>query len=92
MHQVITNKNFPFRSLTSFEMFFDEMKYFSYDGQKYTDHPKTVHDHYITSLGDLENKILAVGSHSTMNTKVELFDIDSNTWTTKSSFPYCSSQ
>ena len=43
----------------------------------------------------MENKILAVGgspdSSSTSNNKVELFDIDSNTWTTKTSFGFCQS-
>ena len=55
------------------------MDYFSYNGEKYTDHPSTVNDHYLTTLGDIENKILAVGGWSTSNNKVELFDISSNT-------------
>ena len=67
------------------------MEYFSYNGEKYTDHPNTVNDHHIGTLGDIQNKILAVGGSNTSNNKVELFDINSNTWTTKTSFPYCSS-
>ena len=66
------------------------MEYLSYNGEKYTNHPNSVNDHFATSLGDIDNKIVAVGSWSAGNTKVEIFDINSNTWTTKSSFPYCS--
>ena len=65
---------------------------FSYNGEKYTNHPKSVNDHYLTTIGDIENKMLALGGgFSTGNTKVELFDINSNTWTTKTSYPFCSS-
>ena len=70
------------------------MGYFSYNGEKYTDHPNSANDHYLTTIGDIENKILAVGGSSsdfsTANTKVELFDINSNKWTTKTSFPFAS--
>ena len=66
------------------------MKCFSYNGEKYTDHPSSVNDHYNTSLGNIENKILAVGGHLPSTLKVELFDINENKWTTKTSFPYCS--
>ena len=61
----------------------------SFNGEKYEDHPNAANDHYDTSLGNIENKVLAVGS--TNNNKVELLDISSNTWTTKATFPYCSS-
>ena len=68
---------------------------FSYNGEKYTNHPNSVNDHFGTTLGNIENKILAVGgspdSSSTRNNKVELFDIESNTWTTKTSFGFCPS-
>ena len=63
---------------------------FSYNGKQYTNHPNSANNHYDTTLGDIENKILAVGDRR--GNKVELFDISSNTWTTKTSFPYCSSQ
>ena len=66
------------------------MKCFSYNGEKYTDHPSSVNDHNLTSLGNIENKILAVGGYTPSTLKVELFDINSNSWTTKTSFPYCS--
>ena len=68
------------------------MEYFSYNGEKYTIHPNAVNDHYYTSLGNIENKVVAVGSMIIANTKVEIFDINSNTWTEKTSFPFCSSR
>ena len=68
------------------------MKCFSYNGEKYTNHPSTVNDHYRSTLGNIENKILAVGGSDTNTNKVELFDIDSNKWTAKTSFPFCSSR
>jgi len=68
------------------------MEYFSYNGELYTDHPNSVNSHYQTTLGDIENKVLAVGGYSSNNNKVELFDISSNTWSTKTSFPFCSSE
>ena len=56
-------------------------------------HPDTVNDHGWTSLGNIENRVLAVGSWSTdVGKKVELFDIDTNQWTTKTDFPFCSSR
>ena len=67
------------------------MEYLSYNGEKYTDHPSSVNDHYLTTLGDIENKILAVGGGTSSNNKVELFDISSNKWASKASFPFCSS-
>ena len=66
------------------------MDHFSYNGEKYTNHPDSANYHYATTLGEIENKILAVGCFSD-SIKSELFDINSNKWTTKTSFPYCSS-
>ena len=66
------------------------MGFFSYNGEKYTDHPNSVNDHYLTTLGDIENKVLAVGDGGSGSNKVEIFDINSNKWTTKKSFPYAS--
>ena len=67
---------------------------FSYNDEKYTNHPNSINDHYKTTIGNIENKILSVGGSSddssTKNTKVELFDISSNKWTTKTSFPFSS--
>ena len=68
------------------------MKYFSYNGEKYTNHPNSINDHYLTTIGDIGNKIVAVGGYDTHTTNVELFDIDSNKWTTKTPFPYCSTR
>ena len=66
------------------------MNFFSYNGEQYTNHRNSINPHWQTKLGDIENKILVVGDASSENNKVELFDISSNTWTTKTSFPYCS--
>ena len=66
-------------------------RFFSYNGKDYINHPDTVNDHYRTSLGNIDNKVLAVGGHSVNNNKVEMFDINSNTWTSKTAFLYCSS-
>ena len=67
------------------------MIYFSYNGEKYTDHPNSVNEHFQTSLGDIENKVFAVGGYQPDSIKVEVFDINSNAWTTKTSYPYCKS-
>ena len=66
----------------------NEAEYISFNGQNYMNHPNAVSEHRWTTLGDIENKIVAVGG--TRNYKVELFDINSNTWTMQHSFPYCS--
>ena len=69
---------------------FNKMNYLSYNGEKYTNHSNSVNDHAKTTLGDIDNKIVAVGSWNLENTKVEIFDINLNTWTNKTSFPFCS--
>ena len=61
----------------------------SYDGKEFTNHPSTVNDHYWTSLGNINNRILAVGDYSSENYPIELYDINSNTWTPKKAYPYC---
>ena len=53
-------------------------------------HPDTVFDHNYTSLGNIANKVLAVGGNSSGNNQVEIFDIETNRWTTNSSFAFCS--
>ena len=67
--------------------------FLSYNGRTYSDHPNSDNSHYYTSLGNLDNKVFASGggnTFSTGNNKVEIFDINANTWATKVSFPYCS--
>ena len=64
--------------------------FLSYNGQSSEDHPNSVYDHRRSTLGNIENKVIAVGSWGPLNLQVELFDISSNTWTTKKPFPYCS--
>ena len=62
--------------------------YFSYNGQTSQDHPDSAYSHYYTSLGNIQNTVVAIGSWSPSNNKVELFDIATNTWTSKEPFPY----
>ena len=66
----------------------------SYNGKEYDDHPNSANNHGFTSLGNLNNTVLAVGAgyNPGYNNKVEIFDINANTWATKTSFPYCSSR
>ena len=64
----------------------------SYNGQNFTDHPVSADSHSFTSLGNIENKVLAVGCGGSDNNKVETFDINSNAWTTETTFPFCSNR
>ena len=59
----------------------------SYNGKTYVNHPDTINEHYLTSLGNIDNKVLAVGGNS--NNQVEIFDISNGLWTAKSSFKFC---
>ena len=54
-------------------------------------HPNSVSRHEWATLGDIDNKVIAVGDHY-RNNEVEVFDIKSNTWTMQTSCPYCSYQ
>ena len=64
---------------------------FSYDGIGLSDYYlPAANDHYQTSLGNLNNQLVAIGSASKRNNIVELFDFESNTWTMQSEFSYCS--
>ena len=63
----------------------------SYNGKDYTNHPDTVASHFTTSLGNIDNKVLVVGGAYSEN-EVEMLDIDSDTWSSKTSYPYCSLQ
>ena len=65
-------------------------RFFSYNGQSYEDHPSSVYDHYRSSLGNIGNMVITVGSWSSGNVQVESFDITRNIWTTKEPYPYCS--
>ena len=61
----------------------------SYNGRTYINHPNSSSNHAKTSLGNINNKVLAVGHYKAGN-KVEIFDIDTNAWTTKTAYPFCS--
>ena len=62
----------------------------SYNGKTYINHPDTTFNHGLTSLGNINNKVLAVGGSSANENHVEIFDIDTDNWTTKTEFPFCS--
>ena len=56
-------------------------------------HPNAANDHYATSLGNIDDKMLAIGDGHFGNNKVEIFDIISNTWSyLLMSYPYCGEQ
>ena len=64
---------------------------FSYDGIGFSDYySNATNDHYQTTLGNLNNQLVAIGSASKRNNIVETFDFESNTWTMQSEFSYCS--
>ena len=64
---------------------------FSYDGIGFSDYySNATNDHYQTTLGNLNNQLVAIGSASKRNNIVETFDFESNTWAMQSEFSYCS--
>ena len=64
---------------------------FSYDGFGFSDYYlPAANDHYQTTLGNLNNQLVAIGSASNRNNIVETIDFESNTWTMQSEFWYCS--
>ena len=64
---------------------------FSYDGFGFSDYYlPAANDHYQTTLGNLNNQLVAIGSASKRNNIVETFDFESNTWAMQSEFSYCS--
>ena len=58
----------------------------SYNGKTYINHPDTTNDHKNISIGNINNKVIAVGGRS--SNELEIFDIGTNTWTTKTQFPF----
>ena len=61
----------------------------SYNGISYTDHPNAAYDHALTTLGNLNNEALAVSTQY-YHLETEVFNINSNTWSRQTPFPYCS--
>ena len=62
----------------------------SYNGETfYQNHKKAVHTHGTTSLGNLDNTVLALGGYKVNNPELELYDIGTDTWTVKTPYPYC---
>ena len=63
---------------------------FSYNGETSTNLPDSKHWHQRTTLGNIENNVLAVGSGGPeKNNQVEVLDIQANTWTTRARYPFC---
>ena len=58
----------------------------SYNGKTYINYPDTTNDHKMISIGNINNKVIAVGGWS--SNELEIFDIATNTWTTKTQFPF----
>jgi len=71
----------------------DTKKCISYNGKEYADHPDSVDGHYSTSIANMNNDLIAVGGWAgkgTGSNELEIFDTSTNTWTTKTPFPFCS--
>ena len=66
------------------------MSIFSYNGLIYNDHDDAKNDHYHISIGNINNNVVAIGSLK--NNRVEIYDIETNAWTTKKEFPFCFTQ
>ena len=62
-------------------------KSFSYNGKDYEDHPNSEFDHYKASIGNIENKIVAIAG--ARGNQIEIFDILSNKWTKQSDDTLC---
>ena len=65
------------------------IKKLSFDGILSKPHRSASQGHHATSLGNLNNQVLAVGGESSATLATELMNISSNTWSTKSPYPYC---
>ena len=62
-------------------------KSLSYNGKQYEDHPDSEFDHYTASIGNIENKIIAIAG--LRGNQIETFDITSNKWTRQSEYTLC---
>ena len=63
---------------------------FSYSGFDFDTHPDSAWPHTHTTLGNVNNLVIAVGDWQTKNTQVEQFNIATNSWSARSPYPYCS--
>jgi len=65
----------------------------SYNGETSTNLPDSNYWHQRTSLANIENKVLAVGSSGPENNnRAEVLDIQANIWTNRARYPFCSSR
>ena len=61
----------------------------SYNGTIFQNQSDSTFEHYPYhqgGLGNIKNRVVAIGN----NSKVEIYDIKSNSWAQKASFPLCS--
>lgn len=72
--------------------FYKKGNFCSYNGKTYVDHSDSLFDHGLTTLGTIDNKVLTVGGASPSNNEVEILEFDTNTWTAKTEYPYCSTR
>ena len=67
--------------------------FLSYNGETSMNLPDSKYWHQRTTLGNIENNVLAVGSSGPENNnQVEVFDTQSSIWTTRARYPFCSSR
>ena len=68
---------------------------FSYNGKKFWNHPDSKIDHYQTSIGKINSKVVALGGYTSSTSytnTLEVYDVEKDNWKTKTPFPYCSSR
>jgi len=63
---------------------------FSYSGFDFDTHPDSAWPHTHTTLGNVNNLVIAVGDWQSKNIQVEQFNIATNSWSTRAPYPYCS--
>ena len=78
-----------FRWLSFFSRKNLEKTSLSYNGKYYDDHPDSAFSHYKAPLGNIENKVVAIGNYGEPGHKSEIFDIPSNKWTTQNDYEFC---
>ena len=60
----------------------------SYDGNIFHIHADSKNGHYQTTLANIEGSPLAVGGYGPSINKAETYDIETNTWTEVTDYPY----
>ena len=86
----VETSNKCFRLFQSLDFSFaqiNNLKSLSYNGKQYEEHPNSEFDHYKASIGNIENKIVAIAGQR--GNQIEIFDIPSNKWTKQSDNTLC---